>query len=144
MTDSVADYVGQRAELLARLVLTRRKDVRVFPLGDESDVGLDFIAHTTTPISGLPANPYFGVQVKGTANALDDERTANRLANQFVRDVPAKAFILAPIVLMVFSMAGLRRPPPPGSAAMKTVYQLPVQRSEATASSIRGMFPVTA
>src|SRR5947209_19865728 len=104
MTNSVADYVGQRAELLARLVLTRRKDVRVFPLGDESDVGLDFIAHTTTPISGLPANPYFGVQVKGTANALDDERTANRLANQFVRDVPAKAFILAPIVLMVFSM----------------------------------------
>lgn len=60
------------------------------------------------PITELPVNPYFGIQVKGTANPLEDEKAANRLATQVARGMPARAFILAPIVLMVFSMAGDR------------------------------------
>jgi hypothetical protein len=104
--DTVTHYTAQRAELLANLVLTRRKDVRILSLGDKDDVGIDLIAHLMTPIAGLTANPYFGVQVKGTSRPLEDERAANRLANQAVRGMTARAFILAPIVLMAFSMEG--------------------------------------
>jgi hypothetical protein len=104
MSNSVAEFVSQRAELLARVVLTRREDIRILMLDDKRDVGIDLIAHIMTANPGLPTNPYFGVQVKGTANPLDDKRAANRLANQLVRNFTAKAFILAPIILMIFSM----------------------------------------
>jgi|GEM_PF-3452296 len=105
---TVADYVAKRADLLAQVVLTRRKDVRVLPLGDKDDVGIDFFVHLMEPIAGLPVNPYFGIQVKGTSSPLEDEKAANRFATQVARGMAAQAFILAPIVLMVFSMAGDR------------------------------------
>ena len=108
MPNSIAEFVAQRAELLAQVVLTRRKDVHILALGEKADVGIDLIAHTMTPISGLPVNPYFGVRVTGTAHPLDDKKAANRIANQIIRERTARAFILAPIVLMIFSMEGDR------------------------------------
>jgi hypothetical protein len=106
MPKTIAAFVGQRAELLAQVVLTRRKDVHILALGEKADVGIDLIAHTMTPIPGLQANPYFGVQIKGTAKPLDDKNAANRMANLVVRSTTANAFILAPIILMIFSMEG--------------------------------------
>jgi hypothetical protein len=103
MSTATVEYVSKRAELLANLVLTRRKDIRVLSLAHESDFGIDLLVHMTKPITGLPANPYFGVQVKGTDNSLD-ERDANAFGNQLVRRMNARASILTPIVLMVFSM----------------------------------------
>jgi hypothetical protein len=108
MPKSITAFVGQRAELLAQVVLTRRKDIHILALGEKADVGIDLIAHTMTPIPGLQANPYFGVEVKGTASRLEDKNAANRMANQVVRNMTAKAFILAPIILMIFSMEGDR------------------------------------
>lgn len=106
MSNSIAEFVGQRAELLAKVVLTRRKDIHILDLGEKADVGINLIAQIMTPIVGLPANPYFGVQVKGTANPLDDNKAANRMANHVVRDMTARAFLLTPIILMIFSMEG--------------------------------------
>lgn len=103
MTDTVQLYTDRRAALLAEVVLTRRKDVQVIPLGEKADVGIDFIVQITTPISGHPGNPSFGVRFHGTSKPLNDERAANRLANQ-VAETPARTPLLAPIVLMVFSM----------------------------------------
>lgn len=108
MTDTVARYTGQRAEVLANLVLTRRKDVRILTLKDQDDAGIDLIAQLLTPAPNLPASPYFGVRVKGTSNPLDDERAANRFANQVVRSMTSQSFIMAPVALMVFSMEGDR------------------------------------
>jgi hypothetical protein len=108
MTDTVQLYTDKRADLLANLVLTRRRDVQVVSLGDKSEVGIDYLVRTTTPIAGLPANPYFGVQVRGTTKSLDNEVAANRFAKQVVREMTTGAPILAPIVLMVFSMEGDR------------------------------------
>ena len=46
------------------------------------------------------------------------------------------------LVFRVCCRAGVRLPPPAGSTAIKTEYQLPVQRSEATAwSTWRVHFP---
>lgn len=108
MSDTIQQYVEHRAELLANLVLTRKKNVHVLSLGEKADLGIDLIARIMKPISNLPANPYFGVQVKGTSSVLDDEHAANRFASQAVRAMTARAFILAPVVLMVFSMEGDR------------------------------------
>jgi hypothetical protein len=103
MTTSIDQFVSQRAMLLARVVLTRRPDVHVLTLGDREDVDIDLMARIKTPIPDLPVIPYFGVVVKGTADPLVDKKAANRMANH-VRPMPARAFFLAPIVLMCFSM----------------------------------------
>jgi hypothetical protein len=107
-TATTEDYVAKRAELLANLVLTRRKDIQVLPLDEKSDAGVDFLVRITKPTTNSPVNPYFGVIVKGTDVALEDEREAGRFANQVVRVVNAQAFLLAPLVVMVFSMEGDR------------------------------------
>lgn len=102
--ETVEQYTEQRAHLLARLVLTRRKDLRVYSLNEAEDVGIDMIVHIAKEIPGLPANPYFGVQIKGTSSSLENEAAASRIGQQAARAVQARAFILAPIVLLVFSM----------------------------------------
>lgn len=107
MTDSISKMIGQRATLLAQVVLTRRKDVQIIPLQEKDDIGVDLIARILTPIHGEPISPSFAVQVKGTANPLD-EKTATRMANQLVRDMPAKSLLFSPLVLMIFSMEGDR------------------------------------
>ena len=104
MPNTIAEFVAQRAALLAQVVLTRRKDIHVLALGEKADVGIDFIAHIMTPITGMPVNPYFGVQVKGTASPLDEVKSANRIANNAVREMTSRAFLFAPLVLMLFSM----------------------------------------
>jgi hypothetical protein len=108
MPNTIARYVAHRAELLARVVLTRRKDIHILALGEKANVGIDLIAHIMTPNPGLPANPYFGVQVEGTANALEDRKAVNRMASQVVRETTTRPFLLAPIILMIFSTEGDR------------------------------------
>ena len=105
-TETIQHYTGQRAELLAHLVLTRRKDIQILSLGEKEGVGTDLITHIMKPIAGTNVNPYFGVQLKGTSNPLADVRAANRYANHSCREQMASGFILAPIVLMLFSMEG--------------------------------------
>jgi len=107
MTTLAKNYTTQRAVTLANLVLTRRKDVRILTLEDGSEAGIELLAQFRSPTPGLPANPSFGVQVKGTSGPLNDERAANRFAKQVVRAVTPNQSayaLLAPMVLFVFSM----------------------------------------
>ncbi len=77
-------------------------------LDEKADVGIDLFVRIMKPTSDLHITPSFGVQVHGRANRVDDKKAVNRTAAQAVREVHAKGFILAPIILMVFSMEGDR------------------------------------
>jgi hypothetical protein len=103
MPASVDKYVGQRAELLADLVLTRRKEVQVFRVGAK-DIGMDLVVRLMHPVANNQILPMFGVQVKGTAQPLEDERSATRLATQWVKARPMKGAFLFPVALLLFSM----------------------------------------
>jgi hypothetical protein len=105
MDQSVKDYGVQRAELLANLVLTRRKDVHVYPVGEKYDVGIDLFVRVMIPVMDRQVLPTFGVQVKGTPHPLIDEQAATRHAKGF-KQTPLKGLFLFPIVVFLFSMEG--------------------------------------
>jgi hypothetical protein len=105
MDQSVKDYGIQRAELLANLVLTRRKDVSVFPVGEKYDVGIDLFVRVMIPVMNRQVLPTFGVQVKGTSHPLNDEQAATRYAKG-LKLTPLKGLFLFPIVVFLFSMEG--------------------------------------
>jgi hypothetical protein len=106
MSDSVAEYVEKRAELLAHLVLTRRKDVRVFKFQESEDAGLDLVARLLTPVGDGEIYPTFGIQVMGTDEPLANERVATKYAMNRWRHRASKGNFLFPIVVLLFSMEG--------------------------------------
>jgi hypothetical protein len=105
MDQSVKDYGVQRAELLANLVLTRRKDVRVYPVGEKYDIGIDLFVRVMIPVMDRQVLPTFGVQVKGTPHPLIDVQAATRHAKG-ITQTPLKGLFLFPIVVFLFSMEG--------------------------------------
>jgi len=105
VSDSINQYVAQRAELLANLVLTRRKDVEVIPL-HQKDVGIDLVARVRQPVMGGQVLPMFGVEVKGTVNPLADDEAATRFANARAKRRPSSGLFLFPIAIFLFSVEG--------------------------------------
>lgn len=106
-TATVTDYVAKRAELLARLVLTRRKGVEVFPLPQVSDTLTHITAHLPTPEGSVTQlNPYLVVQVKGTSEALEDERKATAYGRRHWKPMYPTGFLIAPIIFLLFSVEG--------------------------------------
>jgi hypothetical protein len=105
-TKSEKEYVGKRAELLAQLVLTRRKDIEVIPVGEKFDVGIDLVVRIHHPFMNGQALPAFGVQVKGTNQPIPDEHRANEYANAGVKHRKTRGFFLFPLVVFLFSMDG--------------------------------------
>jgi hypothetical protein len=103
MSDSVLEYVDKRAELLAHLVLTRRKDVTVVPVG-QPDVGIDYFVRVMHPIIHGQVLPQFGVEVKGTSEPLRDEQIAGKHANHLIKNRHPEGLFLFPIILMLFSV----------------------------------------
>src|SRR4051812_11435597 len=102
MSDSVQHYVDERAVLLAKLVLTRRKGVEVITTGDRFDIGLDLFVRVSKPVAGQFL-PSFGVQIIATSDPLGYEAAASRHANK--RKPPSvKGSFLFPIVVFLFSM----------------------------------------
>jgi hypothetical protein len=105
MPEAVKQYNLQRAELLAELVLTRRKDVQVGRMGQHHDAGIDLVARVNHPVMNGAILPHFGIEVNGTTEALDDEQAATRYAKRHhERDL--KGLWFCPIVLFLFSMEG--------------------------------------
>ena len=104
MSTSVNQYVAQRAELLAHLVLTRRKDIQLIALGERQDIGIDLLAQVSKPVMNGQVFPSFGVEVMGTSQPLEDEISATRYANQWWKHRQTKGLLLFPIVLLLFSM----------------------------------------
>jgi hypothetical protein len=96
----------QRAELLANLVLTRRKDVQVLSFGDQADVGIDLLARIDKPLLNGQFLPSFAVQVLGTADPLADEESASRYVNRRWKHRPPRFGLLCPIAVFLFSMDG--------------------------------------
>jgi len=105
-TRAEAEYVGRRAELLAQLVLTRRKGVSVFSVGN-ADIGIDLVANLPPMrVKGLekPVQPSLAVLVKGTSVELDGEVDANTYARSTWKPLSANPLILSPVVVLLFSM----------------------------------------
>ena len=103
---SEREYVEQRAELLAQLVLTRRKDVEVISVGQAFDTGIDLFVRLHHPVMHGQVLPMFGVQVKGTSTPIPDEQTANAYVNAGHKHRQTKGLFLFPLVLFLFSVDG--------------------------------------
>src|SRR5215470_10069126 len=69
-----ADMIGRRAELLARVVLTRRLNIDVFPLDTGGDMGLDYLCSIRD--EKIPGFLPFGVLVWGTSDELNTSEDA--------------------------------------------------------------------
>jgi hypothetical protein len=106
MTTSVDKYVGERAELLAKLVLTRDKNLEAVPLSERADFGLDMIVRIHPPIAHGDVLPHFGVNILGTSIHLNDEDMATKVANLQWQDRPGKSVYLFPTIVMLFSVDG--------------------------------------
>jgi hypothetical protein len=98
--------IAERAELLARVFLTRREDVRVLPFGADN---LAFFAsihsHKTTEVKGFCG---FGVMVWGTEKALADDAEATKYMArkwmQLQKDAKGSTFYYFPVIILLFSM----------------------------------------
>ncbi|MCI0457597.1 MAG: hypothetical protein L0Z62_11555 [Gemmataceae bacterium] len=106
MTASVNKYVAERAELLARLVLTRRKDIRIVTFSDRADLGIDMIVRLLKPVTDDQVYPYLGVVIMGTSESLEDEEVATKYANRGWKHHPTKALLLFPTLVLLFSVEG--------------------------------------
>ncbi len=104
MTRSIETYIANRAELLANLVLTRRKDVSVLKFSVTDDAGLDLVARVPVRVHDEEIHASFGVVVMGTNEPLPNEHIATKHANARSKHGPSKGFFLFPIVLFLFSM----------------------------------------
>ncbi len=113
-TDHV--YAEERALLLARLVLSRRKDVQIITFESPGDAGLDLLIRVPKPgvklsVGGGPKSTTevsvlaeMGIQVKAASEPLEDEEAATEYANRDWEDTPSKALHLFPVILMLFSV----------------------------------------
>jgi hypothetical protein len=97
---SESAMVGERAELLARVALTRRLNVDVHPFGDNGDTGIDLICtiRDDTMKGFLP----FGVVVWGTARPLTHGGEVSAIARQKLKAQDTTFFL--PVIILVFSM----------------------------------------
>jgi hypothetical protein len=98
-----AEMIGRRSELLATVVLTRRLNVDVHPLGAH-DQGIDLIC-TIRPDPGEKLHGFlpFGAFVWGTAEALETEEEATRYARSHKKDFNKQLFFM-PVIVLLFSM----------------------------------------
>ncbi len=105
MSTATADYVAKRAELLAQLVLTRRKGVGLLSFTEAADTGLGLVAQLPVPDLGhdRQIQPYLNVQVQGTEEPFEDDRSATACGKRHWK--PFSLF-MAPAVFLLFSMEG--------------------------------------
>ena len=97
---SESAMVGERAELLARVALTRRLNVDVHPFSDKGDIGIDLIC--TIRDETLKGFLPFGVVVWGTARPLTHGGEVSAIARQKLRTQDTAFFL--PVIILVFSM----------------------------------------
>ena len=100
MTTAIERYEAERAEVLARLVLTPRKGVSFRTLGDR-DSGLDFIVSMKEAKDEIVAA--FGGMIVSTADPLPDEEAANH--HMMGWKAPKHLRTHFPLLLLLFSTA---------------------------------------
>lgn len=92
-------YIGERAEALARVYLTRRLDLLV--KHEDADYGVDYLVEITK--NNRPTKRIFGVQVKAriapiTEGAQDDRESFHFVSEKWMEEIPF------PLCLFVFTM----------------------------------------
>jgi hypothetical protein len=99
-TDTESAIVGERAELLARVALTRRLNVDVHPFDEMHATGIDLVCtiRDETVNGFLP----FGVLVWGTARPLTDGADVSAIARQKLKTQDRTFFL--PVLILAFSM----------------------------------------
>jgi len=92
--------IGERAELLAKVALTRRMNITVHPFADHRDRDLDLLCtiHENKVKGFLP----FGVLVWGTSKELAQGGDVSSIARQKLKDQDTRYFL--PVIILVFSM----------------------------------------
>lgn len=99
MTRAQPWYIGERAEALARVYLTRRPDLLVKP--EHKDYGVDYIVEIMK--NSRPTRRAFGVQVKARVAPIVVGAESSRTTFRFVPD-SWMAEIPFPLCLFVFTM----------------------------------------
>lgn len=107
MADSLTKYTDERAELLAKLILTRRKDLQLVSFEDRQDLGIDMIIRMSNPQGAEElVAPYFAAQIMGVSDPLENEEAATKYASRNWKRRPAKSLWLCPILVMLFTVEG--------------------------------------
>jgi hypothetical protein len=91
---------SERAELLARVALTRRLNVSVHPFDEKSEAGIDLIC--TIRDDDVRGFLPFGVMVWGTTKPLAHGGDVSPIARQRLKGHDTTYFL--PIIILVFSM----------------------------------------
>jgi hypothetical protein len=94
------EMIGERAELLARVALTRRMNVTVHPFDEGGAAALDLIC--TIRDDDLKGFLPFGVMVWGTAKVLAHGGDVSPIAQQKLKHRDTRYFF--PVIILVFSM----------------------------------------
>jgi hypothetical protein len=100
MTKGIDRYEAERAEALARLILTRRRGVSFYTLGDR-DSRLDFIVSMKEAKDELIAA--FGGIMVSTPDLLPDEEDAQRYTKGWKEPKHLRTYF--PLLLFLFSTA---------------------------------------
>lgn len=101
MSKSIAEFVSVRAEILAKVFLTRRMDIRLSGFGEGDEAGLDLMASITGDDGRLKG---FGVQIEGTSHSLTDEREATSYCRTLSKRTPRQSTPYFPTIMLVFSV----------------------------------------
>ena len=99
MATKVDEFIAHRAEALAMVVLTSRRDIRT--LAPPAESGLDLMVEIVAPESGQ--SRVFGVKLKGTDQELSSETKAGRYLKAAIRFKERKIYYF-PSLIMLFSM----------------------------------------
>ncbi len=97
-----ADMVARRAELLARVVLTRRLNIDVFPLDAGGEMGIDYLGSIRD--EKVPGFLLFGVLVWGTSDELNTPEDAAKHARAKRKKLHKRNRYFIPVIILLFSM----------------------------------------
>jgi hypothetical protein len=105
MVNTLTKYTEERAELLAKLILTRRKDLQVVSFADREELGIDMIVRILQAgADEQMVSPYFAAQILGTSDLLEDEDAATKFANRNGKHRPTQMLWLCPILVLLFTV----------------------------------------
>jgi hypothetical protein len=104
MNRSIAGFIDHRVNALAYVALTRRDDIAVMNIPEQSDLDLlaCLISHRSREAR------YFGVIVRGTTSLLADEDASKELNGYFrKKDKARESFTYPfPVIALIFSRQG--------------------------------------
>jgi hypothetical protein len=94
--------VGHRAELLARVALTRRMNIDVFELDTGGEMGIDLLCSIRDPT--VPGFLQFGALVWGTSDPLDTSEELAKHVRGRRKKLDKRTRYFIPVIVLLFSM----------------------------------------